>query len=143
MTGYLVDSSALWRMARDRAVAEKWLQTIADGELRSCYPQRAEFLSSSRNLADFDELAMRFDELYREISVPKSAGSWIRTFQRRAARGGCINAFSAVDLQICATAGHHNLVIVHDDNDFATATRFAAELREVNVHDGPPEWASE
>lgn len=84
---------------------------------------------------------MRCEQLYREISVPKSAGSWIATFQHRAAQGGCINAFSAVDLMICATAGYHDLIIVHDDKDFVTATRFATELRQLNVHDGPYELA--
>ncbi|MFC4376667.1 VapC toxin family PIN domain ribonuclease [Nocardia halotolerans] len=139
MTGYLIDSSALWRILRSDELRETWRTTTTDRMIRSCYPQRTEFLSSSRNVAEFSTLAMRFEQLYREISVPKSAGSWIGTFQHRAAQGGCINAFSAVDLQICATAGYHDLIIVHDDKDFVTATRFATELREVNVHDGPLE----
>ncbi|MGW4636616.1 PIN domain-containing protein [Nocardia sp. NPDC004415] len=137
MTGYLLDSSALWRILRSDEVREQWRPPTTGRLMRSCYPQRAEFLRSSRNIAEFDRLVMRFEQLYREISVPKSAGSWIATFQHRAAQSGCISTFSPVDLQICATAAMHDLIIVHDDKDFVTATRFAAELREINVHDGP------
>ncbi len=139
MTGYLVDSSAMWRMVRGGIVADKWREAIADGLLWSCYPQRAEFLRSARNLNDFSALCQMFDQSTRDTAVPKSAGSWIGGFQYRAAQSGCVNCFSAVDLQICATAGYHDLIIVHDDKDFVTATRFATELREINVHDGPLE----
>ncbi|MFI5500485.1 VapC toxin family PIN domain ribonuclease [Nocardia asteroides] len=137
MTGYLIDSSALWRLLRGDAVTDKWREVIADGYLRSCYPQRAEFLRSARNLKDFGELCQLFDQSIPDVSVPKSAGTWIGGVQHRAAQAGCVNAFSAVDLQVCATAGYHGLVVVHDDHDFVTATRFATELREINVHEGP------
>ncbi|MGW5451693.1 PIN domain-containing protein [Nocardia sp. NPDC003979] len=137
MTGYLIDSSAMWRMLRGGPVSDKWRDVIADGALRSCYPQRAEFCQSARNLEEYDEFTEMFDDTTRDVTVPKSAGSWIRTLQHRAAEGGCVKSLSAVDLMICATAAHHNLIIVHDDNDFVTAKRFAAELREANVHHGP------
>ncbi|MFD4429077.1 PIN domain-containing protein [Nocardia sp. NPDC058497] len=139
MTGYLIDSSAMWRMLRGGPVSDTWRDVIADGALRSCYPQRTEFFRSARNLEEYDEFTTLFDQTTRDAAVPKSAGSWIRTIQRRAAQGGCVNSLSAVDLMICATAVNHNLTIVHDDKDFVTATRFATELREVNVHDGPLE----
>ncbi|MEU3014092.1 PIN domain-containing protein [Nocardia asteroides] len=137
MTGYLIDSSALWRLLRGDSVTDKWREIVADGDLRSCHPQRAEFLRSARNPKDFAELCQLFDQSIRDVSVPKSAGSWIAGFQHRTAQAGCVNAFSAVDLQICATAAYHGLIVVHDDHDYVTATRFATELREINVHDGP------
>lgn len=80
-----------------------------------------------------------FDTLYRDATVPEGAGHWIGTVQHYAAERGSHRSLSAVDLQVCATAAHHGLVIVHDDSDFVTATRLAVELQQVNVHEGPPD----
>jgi predicted nucleic acid-binding protein len=43
-----------------------------------------------------------------------------------------------VDLLICATAAQHDLVVLHDDNDFATAALHLPHLRERTIHDAPP-----
>ncbi|MFC9994625.1 PIN domain-containing protein [Nocardia sp. NPDC127526] len=137
MIGYLLDSSALWRILRDRTVFELWHSPTAEGELRSCYPQRAEFMRSARNLKEYSDFCGMFDALYDDVSVPKSAGLWIAGLQYRAAESGSHRCLSAVDLQICATAAYHGLVVVHDDADFVTAARLATELRQRNVHDGP------
>ncbi|MBL1073374.1 PIN domain-containing protein [Nocardia sp. 2] len=139
MIGYLLDSSALWRILRDRAVMELWQAPASDGELRSCYPQRAEFLRSARNVKEYSTFCGMFDALYSDAPVPKSAGLWISGFQHRAAEHGSHRCLSAVDLQICATAAYHGLIVVHDDSDFVTAARLATELRQRNVHDGPLE----
>jgi predicted nucleic acid-binding protein len=50
---------------------------------------------------------------------------------------GAHQALSAVDPQICATAAHQGLIVLHDDRDRATAARFAVELQQHSVHDGP------
>jgi predicted nucleic acid-binding protein len=46
-------------------------------------------------------------------------------------------ALSAVDLLICATAAHHDLVVLHADSDFVTAARHLSDLRERAIHDTP------
>jgi hypothetical protein len=43
-----------------------------------------------------------------------------------------------VDLLVCAAAAHHDLVVLHDDSDVATAARDLPDLRERAVHDAPP-----
>lgn len=134
---YLLDSSALWRLLRARDLHEAWHPTIMDGEVVSCYPQRAEFLRSSRDSKEYQTFCDMFADLYDEVSVPKNASHWIGAFQQRAAEQGAHRALSAIDLQICATAAHHGLVVLHDDADFVTAARFAVELSQHNVHDGP------
>ena len=139
MNRYLLDSSALWRMLRDPQLHDQWRQASIEGDVRSCYPQRAEFLRSARNLEEYEAYRGMFDELYADAHVPKSAGSWIGGLQRRAAEQGAHRALSAVDLQICATAAHHGLVVLHDDADFVTAARCAVELTQRNVHEGPVE----
>ncbi|WP_367043195.1 PIN domain-containing protein [Streptomyces sp. Je 1-332] len=137
MSRYLVDSSALWRLLRDAPLAAAWREAAADGEIRSCYPQRAEFLKSARSLKEYETFSALLGDLYRDVSVPKSAAKWVGAVQLRAAEQGAHKSLSAVDLQVCATAAHHGLVIVHDDNDFVTAERFAVEVRQRNVREGP------
>ncbi|GAA3864614.1 ribonuclease VapC6 [Streptomyces lacrimifluminis] len=137
MTRYLLDSSALWRIMRDGSLAGAWREVAADGDIRSCYPQRAEFLTSARNLDQYEQFRVLFEEIYEDVAIPKSASHWIGRVQLRAAEKGAHRALSAVDLQICATAAHHGLVVLHDDADFVTVEGLAGELRQRNVRQGP------
>ena len=79
-----------------------------------------------------------FDVLYADAAVPRGAWRWIDSAQYRLLRHGAHRALSAVDLLICATAAQHDLIVLHDDNDFATAARHLPDLRERTVHDAPP-----
>ncbi|MEU6820295.1 PIN domain-containing protein [Streptomyces atriruber] len=137
MSRYLVDSSALWRILRDDALAAMWREAVTSGDIRSCYPQRAEFLRSARNFKEYEAYDGLLSDLYEDVPVPKSAARWVGAVQSRAAEQGVHKALSAVDLQVCATAAHHGLVVLHDDNDFVTAGRFSAELRQRNLREGP------
>ncbi|WP_218007377.1 hypothetical protein [Nocardia otitidiscaviarum] len=42
---------------------------------------------------------------------------------------------SAIALIIAATAAHHGLTVLHDDNDFATLACHAPELGQHNIRD--------
>lgn len=137
MSGYLVDSSALWRLLRDKDLYTAWHEPLSDGGVRSCYPQRAEFMMSARDLGEYEAYRAMFAEIYADVAVPKSASQWIGGLQMRAAERGAHRALSAVDLQVCATAAHHGLVVLHDDADFVTAEGLAGELRQRNVRQGP------
>ncbi|MCX4550087.1 PIN domain-containing protein [Streptomyces sp. NBC_01387] len=137
MSGYLLDSSALWRMLRDKDLHAVWRESATDGDVRSCYPQRAEFLRSARGPKEYVAYEAMFTDLYDDVPLPKSAARWVSSLHRRAVENGAHQALSAVDLMVCATAAHHGLTVLHDDNDFVTAARFAVELRQRNVHDGP------
>lgn len=50
---------------------------------------------------------------------------------------GCHTTPSAIDLIIAATAAHHGLVVLHDDNDFATIAEVAIDLDQRSVYDFP------
>ena len=78
-----------------------------------------------------------FEELYPDAAIPKGAWRWIESAQYRLLRHGAHRALSAVDLLICATAAQHDLVVLHDDNDFVTAARLLPDLRERHVRDLP------
>ena len=137
MIHYLLDSSALWRILRDGELRAAWAEAASIGAIGSCHPQRVEFRRSARNPDEYEEMSGLFEELYPDVPVPKGAWRWIEAAQYRLVRQGAHRALSAVDLLICASAAQHDLVVLHDDKDFATAARFLPDVRERSVHDKP------
>ncbi|WP_030391300.1 MULTISPECIES: PIN domain-containing protein [Kitasatospora] len=130
---YLLDTSALVRLLRDPKLQTSWYEAIDAQSIASCYPQRAEFLYTARDGREYDEVAEMFADLYPDVSVPKGAGRWIDTVQRRMALAGQHRSASAVDLMIAATAAHHGLTVLHDDADYRTVARHAPDLTEHNI----------
>jgi len=131
---YLADSTAVWRLLRDDSLAEAWTEDLDSGAIGSCAPQRTEFRRSARTPVEFDEMTDMFTDLYPDVGVPKRAWAWIDAAQRRLAAHGHHQALSVVDWLVCATAAHHDLVILHDDKDFRTAARTLADVREYRIH---------
>ncbi len=70
---------------------------------------------------------------YPDVPVPKGTWRWIESAQHILARAGALRAFSLVDLLVCAVAAQHGLIVLHDDNDFATAGRVLTDVREQRV----------
>jgi predicted nucleic acid-binding protein len=134
---YLLDSSALWRILRDAELRAGWAEVISSGAVGSCQPQRVEFRRSARTIDEYEQMSEMFAALYSDVAVPKSAWRWIESAQYRLLRHGAHRALSAVDLLICATAAQDDLVVLHDDKEFATAARYVPDLRERAVRDVP------
>jgi predicted nucleic acid-binding protein len=134
---YLIDSSAVWRMMRQRNVRAAWADVAAAGAIGSCQPQRAEFRRSARDLDEYEQMTQMFDALYPDAPVPKSAWQWIESAQYRLLRKGAHRAMSVIDLLVGATAAHHGLVVLHDDNDFTTAAKHLTDLQERSIKDVP------
>lgn len=130
---YLLDTSGLVRLLADPAIQAAWAQAIVAQTVGSCYPQRSEFLYSARDAQEFDEINEMFANIYPDVSVPKQAGAWINAVQYRMSRQGQHRSASAVDLIIAATAAHHGLTVLHDDNDFRTLAKHATDLTEHNI----------
>ncbi len=137
MIRYLLDSSALWRILRSASLRASWAEFVSLGVIGSCQPQRVEFRRSARTLDEYEQMSEMFDALYPDITLPKGAWRWIEAAQYRLLRHGAHRSLSAVDLLVCATAAHHDLVVIHDDKDFVTAARYLADLRERSVHETP------
>lgn len=137
MIRYLIDSSALWRVQRDKSLRSAWSEVITAGAVGSCQPQRVEFRRSARNRAEFDVMTEMFDELYPDLPVPKAAWRWVDSTQYRLAGSGVHRGLSVVDLIVSATAAHHGVTVLHDDRDFETAARTVPDLRERNIHAVP------
>lgn len=132
---YLLDTSGLVRLLSNDKLQRAWFDAIDVGAIGSCYPQRAEFLFSARDRVEYDEIAEMFSDLYPDVSVPKHAERWVAATQYRMSRAGEHRSASAIDLIIAATAAHHGLTVLHDDNDYATVARHAPELTQHNIHD--------
>lgn len=135
---FVVDSSALWRIVRERAVRNAWEGTVAAGAVGSCAPQRVEFRRSARNLDEFEQMGAMFDQVYPDLPVPKAVWRWVDTAQYRLLRAGAHRAMSAVDLLVCGVAAGHGCVVLHDDNDFETAARHLPDVRAWRIVDVPP-----
>jgi predicted nucleic acid-binding protein len=136
---YLPDSSALWRILRDPVLRAAWAEVVSAGAIGSCHPQRIEFRRSARTIDEYEQMSAMFDALYPDAALPKGAWRWIESAQYRLLRQGAHRALSVVDLLICATAAQHDLVVLHDDKDFATAARFIPDVRERSIRDAPPQ----
>lgn len=130
---YLADSSALWRIQRDPAIAGRWRPSLEAGEVGSCNPQRIEMCRSARNAAEYDEMSRDLRMFYPDVGVPKVIWRWIDSAQYTLARVGVLRAFSLVDLLVCGVAAQHALTVLHDDGDFETASRFLTDVRERRV----------
>jgi predicted nucleic acid-binding protein len=134
---YLVDSSALWRLHREPTANRAWKEAVISGTIGSCYPQRIEFRRSAQRRDEFDQMTEMFARLYPDVPVPKSASRWVEATQHRLMSKGHHTAPSPVDLIIAATAAHHGLVVLHDDNDFATIADAVIDFEQRSVYDFP------
>lgn len=137
MIRFLLDSSALWRVLRDAELRAAWADVVSAGTVGTCHPQRVEFRRSARTIDEYEQMTEMFAALYPDAPVPKSAWQWMESAQYRLLRNGAHRGLSTVDLLICATAARHNLVMLHDDNDFATAAHYLPDLRERSIRDAP------
>jgi predicted nucleic acid-binding protein len=118
-------------------VAAGWAEVISAGAVGSCHAQRAEFRRSARTVEEYEQMWGMFDALYPDAPLPKAVWRWIESAQYRLLRRGAHRALSTVDLLICATAAQHDLVVLHDDKDFATAARYLPDVGERALYDAP------
>jgi predicted nucleic acid-binding protein len=134
--GYLVDSSALWRLFREEGVFSVWQPEIDAGTLRMCEATRAEFLFSATGPVDRDEIAADLDIVCGLACVPKSVWRWVDTTQYKLTQRGQQRSAGVVDLVVCATAVHHDLTVLHADADFSAVARVIPELRQRDIRTG-------
>lgn len=130
MNGFLLDTSALWHIFRQPPVLADWREYIAAGTFRICEPTRTEFLYSASGPAHRDALADRLDTIAAPAPVPKNGWRWVETAQYKLTQRGQHRSAGALDLLVCATAVHHDLTVLHVDNDFRAVAAVLKELRQ-------------
>jgi predicted nucleic acid-binding protein len=133
VTGYLLDTSAIWQLFRDPKVFDAWENERNTGALHVCEATRAEFLYSARGPVDRDELAGDLDALCDLAPVPKAAWRWVETAQYKLTQRGRHRSAGRIDLLLCVTAVHHDMTVLHVDNDFATVGTVLTEVRERDI----------
>ena len=118
MTSWLVDKSALVRLARSRD-AEEWATRIERGLVRICTVTRLEVGFSARSASDL-RLAYDRSPLARmpvEYLTPAIEDRAVEV-QVALAERGQHRAASIPDLLIAATAELAQLTVLHHDKDF-------------------------
>lgn len=133
MNSYLLDTSALWYLFRTPGALDHWTAHIAAGAFRICEPTRIEFLYSAKSPSHRDELADEIDALCKSSTVPKTAWRWVETAQYKLTQVSQHRAACTIDLLVCATAVHHELTVLHLDNDFATVAKVLDQVAQRDV----------
>jgi predicted nucleic acid-binding protein len=128
---YLIDTSAVWRiLSNENDLRLRWLPFMAEGLLRHCMPTRLEVLFGARNAAHRMELEADLDELFPPVGMPKDPWRWAERTQYELTGHSQHRGPGVVDLLVAATAVHHDLTVLHVDNDFSALARVQPDLRE-------------
>ncbi|MEM9554537.1 MAG: PIN domain nuclease [Acidobacteriota bacterium] len=113
---YLVDKSALARMRKHAAVAERLAPILELGEAATCSMIDLEVLYSARTAEDHRQIRQRRDLAYRRFPMTEEI------FQRAIAVQGLLaeqnlHRLPIPDLLVAATAERHDLTVLHYDRD--------------------------
>ena len=71
--------------------------------------------------------------LFTPVAMPKDAWRWAENAQYRLTQKGRHRGPGPADLLLCATAVHHGLAVLHNDNDIATVSRILPDVMETDV----------
>jgi predicted nucleic acid-binding protein len=115
---YLVDTSALVRVFRDREVRARWEQQIAAGLLSICPVVELEFLYTARSKAGRQELIELIEATFVWTPMPDRVFARAGDVQALLTDRGSHRSASAVDLLVAAAAELSQLTLLHYDRDF-------------------------
>src|SRR5262245_15303208 len=115
---YLVDTSALARILRNKAVRARWEPQITAGLLAVCPIVELEFLYSAQSTVDRDTLTELLGTAFTWHAMPDRVYLRASEVQSLLTDRGLHRSASAVDLLIAATAELENLTLLHYDRDF-------------------------
>lgn len=128
---YLVDKSALARVARSPEVQAALIRLDDIGVLATTAVIDLEIGYSARNLAEFDSVAVDRAELYQQLPLTPAVTDRARQVQRQLVRAGQHRGPGVPDLLIAATAELNNATVVHYDRDYDTIAAITGQ---------PVEW---
>ncbi len=117
-TGYLVDTSAFVRLAREPAVRDAWREQIGAGVLAVCPVTGLEILYSARSKSHRDDLRAVLRQAFRWVVMPDRVFERAADVQESLTDRGAHRSAGPVDLLVAATAEVHGLTLLHYDADF-------------------------
>jgi predicted nucleic acid-binding protein len=115
---FLVDTSAVVRLLRDREVRTRWASQVTAGVIGICPITELEVLYSARSKADREEWLELLTATFTWIVAPDRAFSRASEIQAAMTARGTHRSAGAVDLLVAATAELSSLTLVHYDHDF-------------------------
>lgn len=115
---YLLDTSAVVRLLRDRSVGAAWEQQLTAGLLAVCPVVELELLYSARSKTHRDELAQLLETAFSSVPMPDAAFDRASQVQAALTDRGTHRSAGVVDLLVAGAAELHRLTLVHYDNDY-------------------------
>ena len=128
---YLIDTSALVRLIREGA-DPRWDERAEQGLVAICEPVVIETLTIA-DAKTYQPVEAGLLDTYPWVAVPDDAWDTVRRIRRALAAHSAHQGLSVADLLVVATALHHRLTVLHQDNDFQTVARFVPELRQESI----------
>ena len=117
-TRFLVDTSALVRLLRNRDVRSRWQPQITAGIMGTCPITELEFLYSARSKSEREEWLELLNTTFAWVAVPDQTFTRAAEIQAAMTNRGTHRSAGVVDLLLAATAELSGLTLVHYDHDF-------------------------
>ena len=124
---FLLDTSAMVRLLRDKAVRGRWEQQITAGLVAVCPLVELELLYTARSAAHRVELQELIAAAFVWVPMPDRAFSRAANVQDALTRAGQHRSAGAVDLLVAAAAELNSLTLVHYDRDFDQVARASGQ----------------
>lgn len=125
---YLIDTSALIRIVRRQADPD-WYDAVDRGLIALCEPVLVETLTGADS-KNFDRAEDDLRAAYPWVPVPDNAWAIVTSVQRELAVHSQHHGLSIADHLVVATAIQLKLVVLHEDADFETVSRFVPQLQQ-------------
>ena len=130
---FLVDTSAVVRLLRDRAVRARWEPQLTAGVMGMCPITELELLHAARSKADRDQWLQLINATFTWMAMPDRVYGRAAEVQAAMTARGPHRSAGAVDLLLAATAELSGLTLVHYDHDFDEVAK---------VTDQPAAWVA-
>jgi predicted nucleic acid-binding protein len=124
---FLVDTSAVVRLLRDRDVRARWQPQITAGVMGICPITELELLYSARSKADREEWLELLNATFAWVAMPDRVFGRAAEIQDAMTARGTHRSAGAVDLLVAATAELNGLTLVHYDHDFDEVVRTTSQ----------------
>ncbi|GAB2589428.1 hypothetical protein Aab01nite_41630 [Paractinoplanes abujensis] len=115
---FLVDTSAVVRLLREREVRARWQPQITAGLMGICPITELELLHSARSKADREEWLELLNATFAWVVMPDQVFSRAAEVQAAMTARGTHRSAGTADLILAATAELHGLTLLHYDRDF-------------------------
>jgi predicted nucleic acid-binding protein len=124
---FLVDTSAVVRLLRDRGIRARWEPQITAGVMGICPITELELLHGARSKADREEWLELLNATFAWIPMPDRVFSRATEIQAAMTARDTHRSAGAVDLLLAATAELNGLALVHYDHDFDEVVKVTSQ----------------